>query len=251
MTEPLSPEERQNLYAGYVLYDLSPEEAASLEQMMAADPAIAAEIAQLQQALDVVQELPAVAPPPTLRAAVMAAHQSAQAGQPVPFARPRPATAPWIKAWGVAAAVLIVGLSVSNYRLWRTLQATQIEMAQVETQVLVLQPTTAEISGFVSVEINADDLNAVLTVKDLPPLSPGQVYVLWTVLEPDAPFTVDDKNAILTQTFNVNADGSLSEQIPLPLAFRDRDAVTAVAITIEDATAPQRHESSPLLIQRL
>ncbi|NEP20277.1 MAG: hypothetical protein F6J97_25925 [Leptolyngbya sp. SIO4C1] len=69
--------------------------------------------------------------------------------------------------------------------------------------------------------------------------------------ETDAAYTTDDKNAILTEVFTVNDQALLSEQILVPRAFRDADLVEAVAITIEDAEAPQRHESAPILIKQL
>ena len=73
MKEPLSPDALQQLIAGYVLYDLSPEEATQFEQLMANDPAIATEVERMQQALESAYGVSEVAPPPHLAAAVLAA----------------------------------------------------------------------------------------------------------------------------------------------------------------------------------
>ena len=78
-----------------------------------------------------------------------------------------------------------------------------------------------------------------------------RVYALWTVTAADAPATKDDKNAILTAVFTVDEAGDQIEKIVLPGVFRDRSEVQAIAITVEDASAPQAHESSPILIYQL
>jgi hypothetical protein len=100
--------------------------------------------------------------------------------------------------------------------------------------------------------INPDTLAGSLTVENLPPLEPGSVYVLWTVVDPNATATVDQKNAILTTVFTVDEQGRMSQPIDLPPVYRrDRNLVRAVAITKESAAAPQDHLSPPLLIQPL
>jgi len=245
MRQPLSPEELQELIAGYVLYDLSPEESALFEQMLAGDPAIATEVERMQQALETTYGMSEIAPPAHLQAAVLAPPiVAAPVGEPpLRVNRNR-----WTQVWQATAAALIVGLSVSNYWLWRSLQSARLQLAQTEPQIITLQPTRAEVAGAATIAVNSDALEATLTVENLPPLPPGKVYVLWTVLEPNAPFTTDSKNAILTQVFTVNATGQRSEQIALPPVYQT-SVVQAIAITIEDAAAPQRHEASPILIQ--
>jgi hypothetical protein len=134
--------------------------------------------------------------------------------------------------------------------LWRSLQSTQQQLARAEAVILALQPIDPQVSGHVTVAINPDNLAATLTAENLPPLPPDKIYVLWTVLEPNAPFTTDDKNAILTQTFTVDEQGQSSAQLVMPAAYRSAE-LAAIAITVEDASAPQRHESTPILIRKL
>jgi len=248
MKPPLSPDEIQTLIAGYVLYDLTPEEAELFEQLLAEDPAIATAVTQMQQALELAYGEPEMAPSPALQARILASSTTAIP----PTAAPplRRSRRPWVPLWNVAAAALIVGLSVSNYGLWQSLQATRQQLAQSESLILTLQPTTDEVPGTVTVALNRDNLQGTLTVENLPPLPPEKVYVLWTVLQPNAPFTTDPKNAILTQVFTVDASGQGIESIVLPAAFQT-SAVEAIAITVEDATAPQLHRSQPILLQRL
>lgn len=251
MKEPLSPEALQELIAGYVLYDLTPEEAALLERLMANDPAIAQDVAQMQQAFEATLGVSEITPPAHLQGAILAASVAPQPAvvppaEPIPLIRSKRR----FPAWGAAAAAVIAALGMSNVVLWRSLQSTQQQLAQAEAVILALQPTDPQVSGNVTVAVNPENLAATLTAENLPPLPPGKIYVLWTVLEPDAPFTTDDKNAILTQTFTVNDQGQSSAQLVMPAAYRS-SALAAIAITVEDADAPQKHESQPILIRQL
>ncbi|MBD1913422.1 MULTISPECIES: anti-sigma factor [unclassified Leptolyngbya] len=251
MKEPLSAEALQELIAGYVLYDLTPEESELLEGLMANNPAIATEVARMQQALEVSYEVAELAPPAHLQEAILAASTAPEPSvvtlsKPVPLMRP----ARRFPAWGAVAAATIVALGISNGVLWRSLQTTRQQLDQAEAVILALQPTDSQVSGNVTVAVNPENLAATLTAENLPPLPSGKVYVLWTVLEPDAPFTTDAKNAILTQTFTVDARGQSSEQLVMPAAYRSTE-LAAIAITVEDASAPQRHQSKPILIRKL
>jgi hypothetical protein len=269
MTTSISSEELQNLIAGYVLYTLSPEEAIVFEQL-ADDPAIANEIEKMQEALELAYAPSEIQPPSELRAAVLHAARESVSRTSAPSTNSslvineRPILSPtiqgnrprrWLMGLGAIAAALIAALGISNVVLWRSLRLAraQLEMQTpvAEGMTVSLSPTEDGNAAEVTILIDSDGLRATLNVEDLPPLSEGQVYVLWTVLQDDAPFTTDDKNAILTETFTVSNQGTQSEQIPLPPVYRDSQWVKAIAITVESADAPQAHESSPILIQTL
>lgn len=247
-----SSEHLQLMIAGYILGDLDPDEAIEFEQLLAADPAIAAEVTQMQNALETAYAPAEMSPPSHLRSAIMAAC----AAETNPRHSSRPAAArsvrqfPWNQALGAAAAVVIVALGINNYQLRQALQATQTDATPSETLTYVLQTETVE-EASATVVVNPDTLEATLTVRNLPPLPAGQVYVLWTVLEQGAPFTVDDKSAILTEVLNVDAQGNASQTIIVPRVYRSEELVSRVAITVEDAAAPQRHEGAPVMITSL
>ncbi len=243
MAPPLSPEDRQTLIAAYVLGDLSAEEAAAYEGLLAADPSVAAETQQLQQALESAYGAPEVAPPPYLRAAVLAA-----AAQPAAVADPRRRSLPWRGVLEAVAAGLILVLGVSTYRLSQDLATAQAETRRYASLTYQLLATQANSTATASVTVDPNRLEATLVVRNLPPLPAGKVYALWTVLPADAPFTVDSKGAILTEAFQVNAQGEYSQVIVVPKAFRSQAWVRKVAITIEEAQAPQKHVGSPILI---
>jgi anti-sigma-K factor RskA len=241
-------EQLQLLIAGYVLGDLSPEEMEEFEQLLANDSAIAQEVAQMQKTLEISYAPPEVAPPTHLRTAILEANK--QQDKPLSIVR-RQRSFSWVQAMGVAAAVLIAALGISNYRLWQSLHALQTEVQQTEPLTFALQAQDPNVSASATLTVDSTTLTAELSAQNLPPLPPGRVYVLWTVLQQDAPVTTDDKNAVLTAVFRVDANGNASENIEVPQVYRNQDLVTAVAITIEDASAPQRHEGAPVLIVKV
>jgi hypothetical protein len=163
-------------------------------------------------------------------------------------------------ATGVLAALSFY-LGWQNYSLRQALRNVELELANqpvdsaAELVTYSLDPTenATEDEQISSVElsIDRDRLEAVLTAENLPALPENQVYVLWTVIPADAPATKDAKNAILTTVFTVDAAGQQRREILLPSAFRSDIPVEAIAITVEDAEAPEAHESSPILIHRL
>lgn len=262
----MSSEQLQLLIAGYVLGDLDADEAAEFERLLAEDSTIAQEVAQMQAALDRSLAPAEVRPPDSLRSAILAAHELPQPSnqlsdsqsEPTPVDLPdsnrrqrRTGTiVPWrnSRAIGVAAAVLIVALGINNYRLWQALQSAQTEVRPDNALTYTLQSSEPTTTASAQVAVDPATLEGKLTTQNLPPLPPGKTYVLWTVLKKDAPYTTDSKGAILTQVFEVDAQGSVSQPITLPAVFRSRELIAKVAVTIEDASAPQRHEGTPILI---
>ena len=241
-------DELELLIAGYVLGDLSPEEAAQFEQVLAQHPEIATEVAQMQLALETTYAPAEVLPPPELRSRVLAA-------VPTPFiqSEPIPDLAQTRQRFSLrtvlelAAAAAILALGLNNYRLSQALQASQTETEKYAALTVQLQATQANSPASAKVVIDPNTLKGTIAVQNLPPLPPGKVYVLWTVLEPAAPFTTDDKDAILTQAFEVDDRGASQQDIIVPAAFRAKDFVTKVAVTMEDAAAPQKHVGAPIV----
>lgn len=256
MTGSISSEQLQHLLAGYVLYDLSPEESATLAELLTANPDLQQDIDQLQQALEMAYGDDPISPPAHLRmvllqtaaSSVEARTGAASAPVTIPGLQPRR----WGRIWGAAAAVIIAGLSLSNLMLWRSLQLERTSQSDETLTVALGAPEGGAAVGQAEVVIDPNTLAGSLTVANLPPLEPGTVYVLWTVVDPSATATVDQKNAILTTVFTVDEQGQVSQPIDLPPVYRrDRNLVRAVAITKESAAAPQAHLSPPLLIQPL
>lgn len=254
MTASKPTEEQQFLIAGYVLGHLDADEAAAFSQQIAVYPMLQQEVQRLQASLEAGFAPADVTPPPHLRTALLNRAQASRHSQVESRPEARQATAPvptWVKGLGAIAALTIAGLSLSNFLLWRSAQELRLVSVGQPTLQISLEPTEANLPATATVSVDPNRLQATLTVENLPPLPADEVYVLWTVLEADAAYTTDDKNAILTAVFTVSDQTQLSEQILVPRVFRDAELVKALAITIEDAEAPQRHESAPILIKQL
>ncbi len=245
-------EELQLLIAGYVLGDLSSEEAAQFEQLLAQSPAISAEVSQMQTALETVYAPAEVVPPPDLRSRILTTAQVdiPQSDHQIDLSKTRQRRS-FRSVLEVAAAIAIVVLGVNNYRLSRALQMSQTETQKYAALTYQLQATQANSPASAKVVVDPNTLKGSIAVQNLPPLPPGKVYVLWTVLQPTAPFTTDDKDAILTQAFEVDNRGDSVQEIVAPPAFRSKGFVTKVAVTLEDVAAPQRHVGKPILVTKL
>lgn len=247
----MDSEHLQLLIAGYVLGDLDSDEAAEFEQLLIDHPAIAEEVNRMQKALDLSSGSPEVNPPAHLRSAILAAQASQQSSGVPQAARPLRRSLRWSQVLNAAAVALILALGINNYQLRQALQTSQTETERLATLVYSLQATNAGNAASATVAIDPNRLEAVLTVQNLPPLPLGQVYALWTVMKQDAPVTTDAKSAILTDVFTVDAKGKVSQSIAVPKVFRSANLVSTVAVTIEDAAAPQKHQGKPVMMAKV
>ena len=154
----------------------------------------------------------------------------------------------WRKALGVISIVVVLGLGITNYMFWQTIQQASSDKRQQqssEQEIYSLHGVNTPAKA--KLVVNPTALNASLTVSNLSPLPPDQIYALWTVVGKDAPFTTDAKGAILTEVFQVREEGEMTKNILLPPVHRDRNQIQKIAITIEKATAPQAHNGSILI----
>ena len=102
----------------------------------------------------------------------------------------------------------------------------------------------------VELALDLKQLQGSLTTEALPSAPEGRIYALWVVVNSSAPITTDGKNAVLIHTFATNLEAREQRSFLLPPLFQQMpDAIEAIAITIEDAAAPQAHESAPIFKQ--
>lgn len=244
----LSSDNWQELLAGYVLGDLSPEEAEAFQQLVAADPDLNREVLHLQETLALMPyALPDENPPAHLKQSILAAAEAIQPEpalsivQPAQPARPRP----WglIAGGAIAAAALIV-LGIDNYQLRQSV-AEKREVIQAlrnpDRFIYTLSGTEDLPDAFGSLVIDTGDQRAFLLTQNLPPLPSDQAYRLWAIPEGA---TVP---AFCGQ-FDGGEDGSETRWQLL-----DADCnITGVQmlITAEQASAPPTPEG-PLVMQSL
>jgi Anti-sigma-K factor rskA len=215
------------LTAGYVLDDLSPEEAAHFEQLLHHRPELHGNIAFLQETLATVSyDLPQVAPPPRLRNQILAAIQAPEpqvpevSEVPVPISNPadviaqvnRQGRIAWGWLAGGVAALVAIAVGLDNFRLRQSLQiAEQVNAEKSASLATILQRPNSKL---VSLKAEGNDSGTgtllftpgkwqevVLSLQDLPPLPPTEVYRLWLTLSdgavlPCGEFTTDSQGKV-------------------------------------------------------
>ncbi len=229
MAAPLHPEQIQELLAGYVLGNLSPEEAEILQELLAAQPELGHEVNQLQEVLATMPySLPESHPPQQVRSSLMKRTQTS----PSTHRRSWPRSS---IIWGTAAAALLGAIGLDDLHLRQQLETTQETTAEQRDLLAMLQsPTThlvslkgmdrmASASGNAVVAPNHS--SAIFVLQNLPALPLGQSYCLWTIV---------DNRKVEAGEFRPNAQGQVFIKIPLSEVNR----ISGFAVTIEPSPNP-------------
>jgi anti-sigma-K factor RskA len=241
MAEPIYPESSypepwQELMAGYVLGNLTPEEAEELQQLLAAHPELGEEMHSLQEVLAAMPyALPEVQPAAVVRSRILTAAQH-QPAQLAPTSRRdrRQSMALW---GGSIAAVLALAIGLDNLNLRQQLATTQAKIASQKDLIAMLQaPQTKLVTlkgmdqmskAAGNVVITPGEAGAIVVLQDLPPLPPGQTYNLWAVAS---------GQKVAAGNFTANPQGRVFVKVPLTSATSDR--VTNLVVTIEASPTP-------------
>jgi len=224
-------EEIQELLASYVLGDLTPEEVASVNQLLDSHPELQTEVRRLQNTLGLIPlALPEAELPPTLGSRIL---QTASGRSTLRANRVGTRAKTRLGVIGTVAASVVVGFSFYSYRLHQQVVATQVELSQYKNAIallrqpsnrlLALQGTSAipAASGSLVVVPNAEAI--VLTIQNLTPLPEGQVYRLWGVA---------DGEKIYCGEFRPDSQGRALVKFPLDTDMSDS---STVMITIESS----------------
>ncbi|MGY4521108.1 anti-sigma factor domain-containing protein [Thermostichus sp. MS-CIW-30] len=250
-TSPPLTEEREEL-AGYLLGDLSPEQASALEARLTQDPRLVAELQALQETLELLPYgLPGVLPPASLRDQVMAevgAIGLREQEMAVPLHSPLPAFGVgWRWLGGLVAAILVL-LSLDNWRLRQALQLAQLEPVRALSHLLQ-QPGSRLVHlqgevGTANVLFRPGDWQEViLAARDLPQPVAGERYSLWLKL--------DNGEFLHCGDFQVDAQGSalvaLRPSRTLPAGTRAQELLVATGSRQLPARASGTESLKPLL----
>lgn len=248
MADPIYPESSypdhwQELMAGYVLGNLTPEEAEELQQLLAAHPELGEEMHSLQEVLAAMPyALPAVQPAPAVRSRILTAaqnqtaqHQAAQ-NQTVPIRR-RDRRQSMMLWGGSVAAILALAIGLDNLNLRQQLATTQAKIASQKDLIAMLQaPQTKLVTlkgmdqmskAAGNVVITPGEAGAIVVLQDLPTLPAGQTYNLWAVA---------NGQKVSAGNFTANPQGRVFVKVPLTSATSDR--VTNLVVTIEASPTP-------------
>jgi anti-sigma-K factor RskA len=209
-----------DLAAGYILDDLSPEEADRLKQALAETPALHREIAAFGEAFSLIPyDMPLLEPSANLKAKILSAASGSIANRATPQSTvvplPRRNWKRWIPAISTGiAAIAVAALGLNQIQLSQQSQQAIALQQKLETELTVLrselkanqrtivllsQPDTQmyALTGATSIPKNSrlatarllakpGDRTVTLVAQALPKLPNNQIYRLWAVAAPKA-----------------------------------------------------------------
>lgn len=273
MTGPLLPERIEELMAGFVLGNLSSEEAEEFTQLLTEHPELEIEVQRLQEILEVMPyALPEIAPPPTLRQSILdTALSQSQADAPTApeplSASKKPNRALWRRLKGSprqwtgiicgAASLLVLALALENYQIRLQVSKMQAKVTrlasanyQISRQVETMQAKVARREDVISM-LQQPDVH-VVPLKGMEQASAASGSMLTTPGEsnailvlknlpilPEGQFyqlwSVVKEEKILWGGFTINDHGTVFVKLPRP----SNPDVTALVMTVEESPTPE------------
>jgi anti-sigma-K factor RskA len=244
MNDSISPEELKQLIAGYVLGDLSPEEAEQIRHFIGNNPEITEEIQVLQEILALLPyDLPETEPSDNLRSKIVAAASDANATTTVKSRR----SLPWQKIAAVTATLCAILFATNNYYLREELRLAKEDKTKImtalskpDTRITELAGTPDATEATAKIIYNPDRTDAILVVNNLSETKQEQVYRLWAIVGQDK---------IACADFRTDANGNSINEISFP---RNICAATnsTMAVTRESFPAPDQPLGSVVLLEK-
>ncbi|MDJ0619517.1 MAG: anti-sigma factor [Calothrix sp. MO_192.B10] len=221
--------QRQELLASYVLGDLTPEEVAQVNELLAANPELGTEVIRLQETLALLPfALPDNEPPEALGSQILQA--VTQTSPDIPTIDDTISQAPnrrniWLSVFGSVAAVFVVALGLYSYRLQQEVVTARKELSryhqaigllrQPNNRLLTLKGINNKSNASGSFVIIPKYGQAVLSLQNLAPLPQGKVYRLWAVTSGKkidcGDFRTDTTGKVFVQLTVDNSMGTISE----------------------------------------
>ncbi|MFG6107041.1 anti-sigma factor [Leptothoe sp. EHU-05/26/07-4] len=197
------PEEKYMLLSGYVLGDLTSEEVEQVEQLALDDPAVLKELHSLEASFELLpQGLTQISPPASLRERFFVPSKSLETAPVLPQGSKGVI---WKILVGLAA-IATLALATDNLRLRQQL-AQQLEEDRVAA---ILQQPNSRLIALTGNGTNAAGTllftpgnwqEVIVSLGDLPPLPPDEVYRMWLALE--------NGTVIYCGEFDTGDDGSI------------------------------------------
>jgi anti-sigma-K factor RskA len=231
----------EELLAGYVLGDLTPEEVVEVDRLLASRPELLEEVNSLQETMALIPfALPEASPSPTLRPQLLeqAQQQVQQEIVGAAISTPQQPRRIWLpnNTWlailggGVMTAIAI-GLGFDSWQVRQELASTRSDLAryrdavallrQPNSRLLALKGMGATPTASGSITIAPSSQTATIAIQNLVPLPKGKVYRLWAVV---------NGQKVDCAEFTPDSQGKVLLQIPLD---RFSTSMGTVAITIE------------------
>jgi anti-sigma factor RsiW len=266
----------QSLIAGYVLGDLEPEEMAQIEQRLAADPDLMAEVNAMQVSLWLTpQGMPLMTPPSPLKDKILTAYMAENSPErapartaiappisneiappiapPEPLLRSRPF--PWAKLLAALAAAVALYLGADNFRLRHSLSLAEAATEQIKAQQAERDRLAAILqrpnSRLVALKGAAGDAagtllftpgqwkEVVVSLGNLPPLPPDQIYRMW--------LTLANGDTIPCGEFNTDDKGAVFVKLNPPKTPPKGVKATGIYVTVDGVNTPLNPEGDRVM----
>jgi len=245
-------EEDQALAAGFVLGDLSPEEAQYFQQRLRQNSVLLKEVHALHASLRLLpQSLPVVSPPPELLDKILLANpeeeRSTESNRLTQPSFSQPLSIWWGKIITGVAVLAALLLGADNLRLRQSLSAaTQVD---TETVATILQRPKSRLIALAGEQGSAavgtllftpgQWQDVIISIKDLPPLPPDQVYRMW--------LSLNTGQVIPCGEFKTNVQGSVFIELNPAENPPQGTKATGVFVTVDRTSAPLSPQGDRIL----
>ncbi len=254
MSQLLSNEE-QILAAGYVLGDLDADEEAQVVQLLKANPAMQEEVDALRISLQLVPHaLDKIAPPPQLEGKILAAHTASEISKTDRSSRASVSrSVPWSRLIAILSIPALLLLAFDNLRLRRQFSLAQQnvpEESEAEEVASILQRPKSRLVALQG-EGSAGTLlftpgqweQVVVSIADLPPLPPEQVYRMWLSLDNGQPF--------LCGEFATDETGSVFVTLNPPEGIPEGVKAQEAFVTVAEGSAPLQPTGDRIVVGQI
>jgi anti-sigma-K factor RskA len=246
----LLTEQQQDLAAGYVLGDLSVEEALQLELQMQKNAVLRTEVNALQTSLALTsQALPTVKPPARLRDRILATELTSE------LSPQQTATASLLQQVGMTWSKMIAGLGIFttlllgaySFQLRQSLSvalqrndtSTTAEILQRPNSRLVALKGEGNTAAGTLLFTPGEWKEVVVSLGNLPPLPPDQVYRMW--------LTLSDGNVLPCGSFNTDVRGSVFIKLNPPQSPSKGNKAVGIFVTTAPVSAPLAPEGTRIM----
>ena len=229
MMENQQAGEWDELLAGYVLGDLSPEEIVKVKEYLAQNPELRTEIANLETTLSLLPlSLPQTTPSKSIRENILQSAQVSLISSPsLPIGK-KPQI--WILLIVGLGAMAMTVIGFTNYRLQQKLAVAETELSSYKDAIALLRKPNNRLLAIKSMKdqqqssgsllIAPQEQTAMLSLQNISPLPQGKVYRMWAF--------VDGKKVACAE-FIPNQEGKVFLKLPL----ENWANTTTIAVTIE------------------
>ena len=229
MMENQQAGEWDELLAGYVLGDLSPEEIVKVKEHLAQNPELRTEIANLEITLSLLPlSLPQTTPSKSIRENILQSAQVSLISSPsLPIGK-KPQI--WILLIVGLGAMAMTVIGFTNYRLQQKLAVAETELSSYKDAIALLRKPNNRLLAIKSMKdqqqssgsllIAPQEQTAMLSLQNISPLPQGKVYRMWAF--------VDGKKVACAE-FIPNQEGKVFLKLPL----ENWANTTTIAVTIE------------------